>query len=77
MTDIEERLRAVETQTAVNQSILQRMEQDLASIASSSNAIQQTVTKWKGGMGALVLVGGTTAAAISLVVDMVSRKLWP
>ena len=75
--DIEERVRSLEKHQAISETILARMEQDLANIAASSNAIQEVVTRWKGGMGALVLVGGLFSAAIAVLVDVVGRRLFP
>jgi hypothetical protein len=75
--DVEERLRAVETQQAVSQAILARMEEDLSNIARSSGAIQEVVTRWKGGIGVLLMVGGSLSAGIAVIVEVIARKLFP
>lgn len=75
--DIELRLRSVETAQAVAAAVLDRMEQDLKEIALSSNAIKDVVTKWRGGLGALLLMGGALATAVSVVVELISRRLFP
>lgn len=71
--DMEERMRTLETEAAVNKAMVARMEQDLKSIAQSLQSIQQVVTKWRGGLGVIVIALGT----ISVVAELLVRKLFP
>ena len=72
MTDISEldqRVRSLETQQAVIMSTTDRAEKDLADIASSVSEIKDVVTKWKGGIGALFIAGSILMTFIAAVVE--------
>jgi hypothetical protein len=73
---IEDRLRVVEQHQAVTDSLLVRIEADLKDIASSSNAIKDVVTGWKGGMGALIMVGGILMVAISGTMSFIMSRFF-
>jgi hypothetical protein len=71
--DLEDRVRQLETDAAVNKAIVDRVERDLSSIAGSLESIKQVVTKWRGGLGVIILgLGG-----ISLLTEVIIRKLFP
>lgn len=74
---LDERLRGVETLVAVNKVVLDRIELDLREIAASSEAIKDVVTRWKGGLGVMLLIGGGTVAVIAAIIDLLLRKVWP
>ena len=76
MTDsIEDRLRVVETQQAVTAAMLERIELDLKNIAESSAKTAEVITGWKGGMGALIMVGGGVMVLISAMVEYIVAKV--
>ena len=76
MTDsIEDRLRIVEMQQAVTTAMMERIEGDLRNIAVSSAQTAEVITGWKGGMGALIMVGGGVMVLISVVVEYFMSRL--
>jgi hypothetical protein len=72
ISQLDDRLRQVERDQAVSAEILKRIEQDLSSIAATTEDIKGVVKGWKGGLVVILMIAGGLMTIIAGVFD----NLW-